>query len=77
MRKPIVAGNWKMNKTPSEAINFVNQIKKTVISTPNINIIIAPPFTCLFSLKNILQTSQIKLSSQDISKNDNGANAYY
>ena len=73
MRQPIVAGNWKMNKTTTDAINFVSELKNSVIDTHNINIIIAPPYTALYPLNTLLKGSSIKLSSQDISTKASGA----
>lgn len=73
MRQPIIAGNWKMNKTTSEAINFVSELKKTVTQSSNVNIIIAPPYTALYPLKNISKDTSINLSSQDLSTKESGA----
>lgn len=73
MRQPIVAGNWKMNKTPSEGIEFVTDLKTDLSKSSNVEIIIAPPFTGLYPLKNIISNSNIKLSAQDISIHSEGA----
>jgi triosephosphate isomerase (TIM) len=73
MRQPIIAGNWKMNKTTSEAINFVSELKNKVIALSNTNIIIAPPYTALYPLKELSKNTSINLSSQDISIKESGA----
>lgn len=73
MRQPIIAGNWKMNKTPSEGISFVNELQSSIEKQANVNIIIAPPFTALYPIKDIVSNSNIKLSAQDISIHASGA----
>ena len=48
MRKPILAGNWKMNKTPAEAVEFVRALQPKV--TPylsQVETVVCPPFVCL------------------------------
>ena len=45
---PIIAGNWKMNKTPSEGNAFISEIMDRLAETKNINIILSPPFTGLY-----------------------------
>ncbi len=48
--KPIVAGNWKMNKTPSEGLIFVNTLNNLLLDIKNVSVIFAPPFTGLFNM---------------------------
>ena len=50
-KKPIVAGNWKMNKLPSEGSSYVFEISKLVKDIKAVKVIYAPPFTGLFNLK--------------------------
>ncbi len=47
MRKPILAGNWKMNKTPAEAIEFVRGLRPRVADYPQVETVVCPPFVCL------------------------------
>jgi hypothetical protein len=49
MRKPIIAGNWKMNKTIAEAISFVNDVKNRV-ENKNVDVVICAPFIALKDL---------------------------
>ncbi|MEP6755905.1 MAG: triose-phosphate isomerase, partial [Chthonomonadales bacterium] len=49
MRRPIIAGNWKMNKTIAEAQEFVNALKATAAARPDVEVLICPPFTALYS----------------------------
>ena len=46
MRKPIIAGNWKMNKVSKEALDLVNQIKDEVHKT-EVEVVVCCPFTVL------------------------------
>ena len=46
---PIVAGNWKMNKTASETMTFIDNVQKTLENSESVSVIFAPPFTGLFN----------------------------
>ena len=66
MRKNIIAGNWKMNKTNQEAVQLVNTLKENLKDTQNTEVVLCPPFTSLLSVYEILKTSPIKLGAQNI-----------
>lgn len=75
MRKNIVAGNWKMNKTVDEGVQLVKEIK-SLLSEKQLNavqIIINPPFTHLSTLKNEINNSVIKIGAQNCSYESSGA----
>lgn len=65
MRKPIIAGNWKMYKTSAEAVELVNSLKPLVKEVTDVEIVIAPVFTVLAKVKEALAGTDIKLSAQD------------
>ena len=74
MRKPIVGGNWKMNRgTPEECkdmlMNFVPLIKNLL----NVDVVIAPPFTGLISAYEIIKGTNVKLGAQNMYYEENGA----
>ena len=73
MRKPIIAGNWKMNKRLSEAKTFAELLIPLVNTINDCDIIIAPPFTYLAALNDILKSSSISLSAQTMSHELAGA----
>lgn len=73
MRKPIIAGNWKMNKTVSEACELVNALKEKVTDITDVEIVVAPPFTALWAVSEIIKGSNIKLSAQDMHWEKSGA----
>ena len=50
-KTPIVAGNWKMNKLPSESASYISEINKLVKDVKSLTVIYAPPFSGLFDLK--------------------------
>ena len=72
MRKPIIAGNWKMNKTIAEAIEFVNDIKGK-LNDADVDVVICAPFTLLKDLKEVTKGSNIKIGAQNMHFAENGA----
>lgn len=73
MRKPVIAGNWKLFKTTSEALELVNGLKMLVTSANHCEIIVAPVFTVLQSVKQAISGSNINLSGQDCFWEEEGA----
>lgn len=73
MRKPLIAGNWKMNKTISEAVTLVNTIKAGVHQVSGVDILVCPPFTALSSVAESLDRSNIELGAQNMYSATEGA----
>lgn len=75
MRKKIIAGNWKMNKNPSETVSFLTQLNLMVnqLDINKIEVIVSPAFTSLANAKLILNDSSIKISAQNVNWEDKGA----
>ena len=73
MRKTIIAGNWKMNKTILEAIDLVNALKRQLYNISEIDIVVCPPYTALSDVREILNDSNIALGAQDFYWEDSGA----
>jgi triosephosphate isomerase len=77
MRKNIVAGNWKMNKTYQEALALVSEIENMVrdeVTTDNVGVIVTPPFPFLQSIGKLIQgNNRIHLAAQDVSAHESGA----
>ena len=73
MRKKIIVGNWKMNYTLSEAINFVNLLKNNISKVQNIDIGICPTSICISDIKKILKETDIKVGAQNAYYEDKGA----
>ncbi|MBL8190611.1 MAG: triose-phosphate isomerase, partial [Acidobacteria bacterium] len=66
MRKPVIAGNWKMFKLVGEAVNTALALKPLVANANHCEIVIAPPFTALKSVADKLEGSNIHVSAQDV-----------
>ncbi len=73
MRVPIIAGNWKMNKTPSEAVELSSQLKESLKDVEGVEIVICPTFVCLPAVKEIIKGSNIKLGAQNMHWEEKGA----
>ena len=73
MRKTIIAGNWKLNKTSLEAIELVNALKRELVDINAVDIVVCPPFTALLDVKEILLESNIALGAQNVFWEDSGA----
>ena len=73
MRKIIVAGNWKMNKTASEAKAFFEEFKPLVADVKNAEIIIGAPFTALETATRETAGSNIKIAAENMNAKESGA----
>ncbi|MBR3837101.1 MAG: triose-phosphate isomerase [Clostridia bacterium] len=71
MRKTIIAGNWKMNKTPSEAAELAAAIAQ--IQGAKCEVVICPPFVDLFYAKKAIEGSCVKLGAQNCHFKESGA----
>jgi len=72
MRKPIIAGNWKMNKTIKEAVEFVNEIKGQVVDT-DVEVVLCAPATMLKDMKEAAKGSNVKIGAQNMHFEESGA----
>jgi len=73
MRIPIIAANWKMNTTVSEAVELVNKILDQVDELDGVEKIVCPPFISLISLAAIIKDSSVKLGAQNMHFEEKGA----
>ena len=72
MRNPMIAGNWKMNKTPSETVELIEALKKIEV-TSGAEVVVCPMTACLCAAAGALKDSKIKLGAQNVHFEDNGA----
>lgn len=72
MRKKIIAGNWKMNKTPDEAISLLNTIKDK-INVADVDVVVCPPFVALPAVLEAVKGSNIAVGAQNMHFEENGA----
>jgi len=73
MRIPMIAGNWKMNTTVSEAVVLANEMLPGLEEVGNVDKLICPPFVSLSAIRDIIKGTSIKLGAQDIYFEDKGA----
>src|ERR1039457_7271198 len=73
MRKPIMAGNWKMYKTPAETTQFFEKFRPLVEKSEHAEIVICPPFTNLAAAAPAAQGSHIQDGAQNIAWAKEGA----
>jgi triosephosphate isomerase len=72
-RRILIAGNWKMNKTATEAVALVNEIKREVYDVDNVDILVCPPFTALSLVSDVVNESNIALGAQNMYFEESGA----
>lgn len=72
MRKPIIAGNWKMHKTVAEAVAFIDAVKTEIVSS-DVEALVCAPFTLLPSLVEATKGTAIKVGAQNMHFEDKGA----
>ena len=73
MRIPMIAGNWKMNTTVSEAIEMVSKMRTGLDEISGVEKVICPPFVSLAAVKELIKGSSIKLGAQNLYFEDKGA----
>ncbi len=73
MRKVIVAGNWKMNKTPREAIELIETLKPLVSEREDVEVVFCPPFISLMVAVEAVKGTNIKIGAQNMYFEENGA----
>jgi len=73
MRKPIIAGNWKMNKSVAESISLAKELKENLQNVEGREVVICPPFTSLFPVAEELRGTKITLGAQNLFAADFGA----
>lgn len=73
MPKTLVVGNWKTNCTVPEALMLVAGLEAHVKTSPEVVVVVSPPFTALYSVGIAISDSNIKLAAQDLYFEDKGA----
>ncbi len=66
MRRPVIAGNWKMYKTRAETRAFFEVFKPPVAGSQHCDIIVAPPFTAITAAVEAAQNTEIGIAAQDV-----------
>ncbi len=73
MRRPFIAGNWKMNNTASETLFLAKELKERLSGINDVDIAVFPPFTSIKTASDVLSGSNIKVGAQNMYFEDKGA----
>ena len=72
-RKLIIAGNWKMNKTASEAESLVKDLLLELRDLKDVDVVLCPPNTALYAVSQLVLDTNVRLGAQDMSQHTHGA----
>jgi triosephosphate isomerase len=72
MRKPIIAGNWKMHKTVDEAVSFIEEIKP-LVKEAKCDVVVCPTFLALDAVVKAVKGTNIKVGAQNVHFEEKGA----
>ena len=72
MRKAVIAGNWKMNYSPADAVKVINELKP-LVKDATCEVIICPTFVCLDAALKAAAGSNVKIAAQNMHFEENGA----
>ena len=73
IKKPIVAANWKMYKTPQEGVDFISELSNLLLDKEKPTIIFCPPFTSLFHMNEMISDLDMSLGAQNVYFEEEGA----
>lgn len=73
MKKSLIAGNWKMYKTPKESVEFVKELIKNTGTYNDRDILVCPPFTSLPQVSEVVSGTAVKLGAQNACYENEGA----
>jgi len=73
LRKKLIAGNWKMNKTTSDAVALVQETVTLIGKQTDVDVVVCPPFTALESVAKAIDGSALKLGAQNMHFEASGA----
>lgn len=73
MRRPIIAGNWKMYKTPEEAVRFVREIRDELDAIEGVDAVVCPPAIAIPGVAEALEGSRVGIGAQNMNAEEQGA----
>src|SRR5277367_3226849 len=73
MRKPFVAGNWKMNLTKAEGLALAKELAEKTASISAVDVAVIPPFVYLDAVGQALDGTNVSIGAQDVYFEKNGA----
>lgn len=72
MRRPIIAGNWKMNTTIDEAVALVREMRNGLQAVKSVDRVVCPPFVSLHAVSELLKSTEIGLGAQNMHWEEQG-----
>lgn len=73
MRTPLIAGNWKMNKTVEEARSLLSLMGKELDQVPNVDVVVCPPYMSIVAVANLASGTKIGVGAQNLHWEAKGA----
>ncbi|MBC7235697.1 MAG: triose-phosphate isomerase [Chloroflexi bacterium] len=73
MRRPIIAGNWKMNKTAAEGTALVQAMMDDLLAVPDVDKVVCPPFLAVPDVSRLIQGTELGVGAQDLYWEESGA----
>src|SRR3989304_5943647 len=73
MRKPLIAGNWKMYQTTGQAVALVERLRALLAEIGGVDVVVCPPFTAMQAVAEALKGSRIGLGAQNMHWEGEGA----
>lgn len=73
IRRKLIAGNWKMNKTAGDGVALTKDIVAEIGRIGSVDVVLCPPFTALESVAKALEGQSVKLGAQNMNPEKNGA----
>src|SRR5690349_6128446 len=72
-RVPIIAGNWKMNKTVEEALTLIDEMMDDLDAFEGVEVVLCPPFMALSPVMDLIEDTNLKLGAQNMHYKESGA----
>jgi triosephosphate isomerase (TIM) len=73
MRRPLIAGNWKMFKTVHDTVAYIRELRDALKALPGVDVVVAPPFTALYAACDAARGTEIAISAQNLHWEREGA----
>src|SRR6185369_14732249 len=73
LRKKLIAGNWKMNKTSADGVALVRDLVTTIGKQAEVDVVVCPPFTAIEAVGKAIEGSNVKLGAQNMHFEASGA----
>jgi len=73
MRRPLIAGNWKMNGTPSDSAALARDLRSALQDLPAVDVAVFPPYLSIQAVVDVLKGLAVEVGTQDIHSEDGGA----